>query len=50
MAAGLYVLRGVEMAHEWTGPVTRGYKCKSRMKYLIADYKPAPFKFTFTFL
>ena len=24
MAAGLYALRGVEMAHEWTGPVTRG--------------------------
>ena len=23
-AAGLYALRGVEMAHEWTGPVTRG--------------------------
>ena len=22
--AGLYVPRGVEMAHEWTGPVTRG--------------------------
>ena len=23
-AAGLYALRGVEMAHEWSGPVTRG--------------------------
>ena len=23
MAAELYVLRGVEMAHEWTGPVTK---------------------------
>ena len=24
MAAGLYALRGIEMAHELTGPVTRG--------------------------
>ena len=24
MAAGLYAIRGVEMEHEWTGPVTRG--------------------------
>ena len=24
MAAGLYAPRGVEMAYEWTGPVTRG--------------------------
>ena len=24
MAAGLYALHGVEMAREWTGPVTRG--------------------------
>ena len=24
MAAGLYALRGVEIAHELTGPVTRG--------------------------
>ena len=28
MAAGLYALRGVEMANEWTGPVTGGKNAK----------------------
>ena len=44
MAAGLYALRGVEIAHEWTGPVTMGGG-KYVMKYLISDYKPAPLPF-----
>ena len=30
----MYAPRGVETVHEWTSPVTRGVKCKSRMKYL----------------
>ena len=41
MAAGLYALRGVEVAHEWPGG-----KMLSRMKYLISDYKPAPLPYT----
>ena len=47
MAAGLYVLRGVEMAHEWTGPVTKGKNVKSddRSSDLILDYKPAHLPF-----
>ena len=28
MDAGLYALRGVEMAHEWTNPMTQGLKYK----------------------
>ena len=49
MVAGLYVFRGVEVAHEWTGPVTRGYDVKSvdSSSDLISDYKPAPLPFTF---
>ena len=37
--------RGVEIAHKWTGPVTRGWNVKSddRTSSLILDYKkPAP--------
>ena len=46
MAAGLYALRGFELAaHKLTGLVTRGVKCESRIKYLISDYKPAPLPF-----
>ena len=36
MSTGLYALRGVEMAHERTGPVTRGSD-------LLSDYKLAFF-------
>ena len=51
-AAGLYALRGVEMAHEWTGPVTRGWNVKldDRSSDLISDYKPAPFFFYIVYL
>ena len=32
MAVGLYTLRGVELAHEGTGPATRGWIVKSADK------------------
>ena len=41
MAAGLYALRGVEMAHEWTAPVT-SLNLADKPSDLISDYKPAP--------
>ena len=52
MAAGLYALRGVEMAQEWTGPVTRGSNLKSdaRSSDLISDYELAPFFFFLSWL
>ena len=39
MAAGLFVLSGVEMAHEWTAPMARGWNVKSgvRSSDLITD-------------
>ena len=44
MAAGLYALSVVEMIHEWTGPVIRGWIVKSAGKSsdLIFEYEPAP--------
>ena len=38
---------GVEMAHEGTGRVTRGYNVKSddMSSDMKTDYKPAPFSF-----
>ena len=41
MAAGQYALRGVEMAHEKTGPVTTGVYVKSddMSSDLISDCK-----------
>ena len=45
MAAGLYAPRGVKMAHQQTGPVTRGYNVKStddESFNLISEYKPVP--------
>ena len=50
MAAGLYSLKPILMAHEQTGPVTRGYNVESADKSsdLISDYKPAPLPFYLT--
>ena len=31
MAAELYDFRGIEMVHEWTGPVTSSYK----LRYIV---------------
>ena len=44
MAAWLYAPHRIEMAYEWTGPMTRGWLCENRVSYTLRetpDYKLA---------
>ena len=49
MTTGLYPLRGVEMPHEWRGPVTRGGGGECKVDWWVFKLDIRLYTFTFTF-